>query len=195
MSEKVHELGMSEFLCAHCGEPITDGFADPRIVITPRVGRVLFYHKNREECLEASKSGMSPKQGSRILQSKRYSMSKSLWFGLALLLLHKTVLAIDLPTLVCHEQPARAIHLPDLSTEAVQSTDVYRFAATGLYLSSDDRAEYFYNKVVFIKGEVGGWRFASGYKTIFFDKEFVHASVIHSDISGVIISRLLCTKT
>jgi hypothetical protein len=58
MSGKVQESGVSEIMrCAHCGEPITDGFAEPRIVVYPGVGKVLFYHKNWEECLEASKSG------------------------------------------------------------------------------------------------------------------------------------------
>ncbi|KXS31626.1 MAG: hypothetical protein AWT59_2227, partial [Candidatus Gallionella acididurans] len=55
VSDKVQEPKVSEFKCEHCGEriPKNEGFVTGRMVIASGVGRVTFYHKNREECLEA----------------------------------------------------------------------------------------------------------------------------------------------
>src|SRR5713226_241727 len=42
------------FLCAHCGEPITDEFVvgSPKLIAPNRYG--VFFHRNRKECLKAS---------------------------------------------------------------------------------------------------------------------------------------------
>jgi hypothetical protein len=58
MSEKIQKSGVSEFICEHCGEPITDGFTEPRMVVAKGVAKaIVVFHKNRKECLEASKLG------------------------------------------------------------------------------------------------------------------------------------------
>ena len=58
MSDKVQKSGVWKFICEHCGEPITDDFTEPRMVVAKDVARaIVVYHKNRKECLEASKSG------------------------------------------------------------------------------------------------------------------------------------------
>lgn len=50
----VSEIVRNVFLCAHCGEPITDDFVvgSPKLIAPNRYS--VFFHRNRKECLEAS---------------------------------------------------------------------------------------------------------------------------------------------
>lgn len=48
------EIVRNVFVCAHCGEPITDEFVvgSPKLIAANGYG--VFFHRNRNECLEAS---------------------------------------------------------------------------------------------------------------------------------------------
>jgi hypothetical protein len=50
----VSEIVRNVFLCAHCGEPITNEFVvGPPKLVAPNLYRV-FFHKDRKECLKAT---------------------------------------------------------------------------------------------------------------------------------------------
>jgi hypothetical protein len=96
------------------------------------------------------------------------------------------------PDLVCQE--LRVIHVDprSLRVQESESRTLYRFSAGKLYLSSPDRTEYLYNKVI----EVGPMRYVSGHKTLQFDSaDFGTVIVVHSYRDEVRVSRANCTKT
>jgi hypothetical protein len=69
------------------------------------------------------------------------------------------------------------------------SSDLYRFAAAKLYMSSEGRDEYFYNVLQLEPG-----RYASAHKTVVFHKlEFKAATVKHTDEIETRVLRLRCT--
>lgn len=93
------------------------------------------------------------------------------------------------PNSVCRGEDIVSVRNVDLKTERYRSTDLYRFRAGKLYISSDGREEYFYNDV----NQVGPGRFASAHKTIVFDKPGSNsATVIHSDEIETRVLRLRC---
>jgi len=61
-ADGVSELVRNVFLCAHCGEPITDEFVVGIKMTTPGTFGV-FVHANREKCRAAG--GARPKKASR----------------------------------------------------------------------------------------------------------------------------------
>jgi hypothetical protein len=90
---------------------------------------------------------------------------------------------------VCRGEEVVSIRNIDLKTDRFRSTDLYRFAASKLYVSSEGRNEYFYNDV----RQVEAGRYASGHKTIILDKaSFSAATVIHTDEIETRVLRLRC---
>ncbi len=80
----------------------------------------------------------------------------------------------------------------DLKTDRLRSTDLYRFAAGKLYISSEARDEYLYNDVRQV--ELG--RYTSGNKTIVFDKAgFGAVTAVHTDEIETRVLRLRCTAS
>ena len=57
-SGKTKESGITELVCAHCCGPISirDDFEVVHVKNIQNVRKTFFYHKNRKECLEASKA-------------------------------------------------------------------------------------------------------------------------------------------
>ena len=57
-SEKAKESGITELVCAHCCGPISirDDFEAVPIKNIQNMRKTFFYHKDRKECLEASKA-------------------------------------------------------------------------------------------------------------------------------------------
>lgn len=80
----------------------------------------------------------------------------------------------------------------DLKTDRYRSTDLYRFADGRLYISAEDREEYFYNDVR--QNEPG--RYTAAHKTIVFDGPgFSRATAAHIDEFETRVLKLRCTAS
>jgi hypothetical protein len=78
-----------------------------------------------------------------------------------------------------------------LTVKEYESRTLYRLKSGNLYLSSPDRTEYLYNKVI----EVEPMRYASGHKTLQFESaDFRTAILVHSYRDEVRVSRANCTR-
>ena len=96
----------------------------------------------------------------------------------------------NIPESVCRADETVSIRNTDLKTGRFLSSDLYRFTGNRLYISSEGRAEYFYNDVRQV--ELG--RYSSAHKTIVFERgEFKRAVVIHTDSVETRVLRLRCT--
>jgi hypothetical protein len=80
---------------------------------------------------------------------------------------------------------------PSDLTEVKESRTLYRFKAGDLYLSSPERSEYHYNKVV--QQEPG--RFSAGHKTLLFEGDFKRATFVHVYTDEIRISHVSCNRT
>src|SRR5262245_10103388 len=102
-----------------------------------------------------------------------------------------------IPDMICHFHIERKLNPPAFGGPSPRvPREVYRFANGELFISSPDRAEYRYGKVV----EMEPWRWASGYKTII-SSSFAVApgmesyTVVHSDIAEIRVGTLLCSRS
>lgn|GEM_PF-6744064 len=97
-----------------------------------------------------------------------------------------------IPNSVCRGEEVVSIRNVDLKTDRFRSSDLYRFAAGKLYISSEGRDEYFYNDVR--QTEPG--RYTSAHKTIVFDGPgFKSATVVHTDEVETRVLKLRCTAS
>lgn len=98
----------------------------------------------------------------------------------------------NIPDSVCRADETVSIRNTDLKTDRFLASDLYRFTGNKLYISSEGRAEYFYNDVR--QAEPG--RYTSAHKTIVFDRrEFKSAVVIHTDSVETRVLRLRCSAS
>ena len=96
----------------------------------------------------------------------------------------------SIPNSVCRGEDAVTVRNTDLKTAPNRSTDLYRFVGGKLFISSEGRAEYFYNDVR--QNEPG--RYTSAHKTIIFDGPgFKNATVVHIDEVETRVLKLRCT--
>jgi hypothetical protein len=96
-----------------------------------------------------------------------------------------------LPDLVCQELRVIQVDPRSLRVQESESRTLYRFKSGNLYLSSPERAEYLYNKVI----EVEPMRYVSGHKTLQFESaDFRTAIFVHSYRDEIRVSRASCTK-
>ena len=95
------------------------------------------------------------------------------------------------PDLVCQELRVVQVDPRSLKVQEHESRTLYRFKSGHLYLSSADRTEYLYNKVI----EVEPMRYVSCHKTLQFESaDFRTAIFVHSYRDEVRISRANCTR-
>lgn len=100
--------------------------------------------------------------------------------------------AAAVPDLVCQELRVIRVDPQSLGVREFESRTLYRFRSGNLYLSSPDRTEYLYNKVV----EVEPMRYVSGHKTLQFESaDFATAIFVHSYRDEVRVSRATCIKS
>lgn len=97
--------------------------------------------------------------------------------------------------MVCHFYVERELNPPALGGPPSRvPRDVYRFANGNLFISSPERAEYRYGKVV----EVEPWRWTSGYKTFISAPSAIvpgtqSFTMVHSDIAEIRVATLVCS--
>jgi hypothetical protein len=102
-----------------------------------------------------------------------------------------------IPDMICHFHIERELNPPAFGgPPPIVPRTVYRFASGDLFISSPDRSEYRYGKVV----EVETWRWLSGYKTIISTNLAVvpgmtSYTMVHSDVAEVRVGTLLCSKS
>lgn len=94
------------------------------------------------------------------------------------------------PNSVCRGEDIVSVKNADLRIDRFRSSDLYRFAAGKLYISSEGREEYLYNDVRQTELD----RYASAHKVIIFDGPgFKSATVIHTDEIETRVLKLRCT--
>lgn len=94
------------------------------------------------------------------------------------------------PDLLCSEPALVAVSPKNLKAQKMSGHTTFKFKNAKLYLTSADREEYLYNEV----REEEPWRFTSGHKTIFIDKDLSGGVVVHADSLDIRISRIKCQK-
>ena len=93
---------------------------------------------------------------------------------------------------MCRGEDIVSVRHSDLKTDRFRSTNLYRFAAGKLYISSEGRNEYFYNDV----RQLEAGRYISAHKTIVFEKlGSKTATVIHTDEIETRVLMLRCTAS
>ena len=96
----------------------------------------------------------------------------------------------SIPNSVCRGEDIVSVRNTDLKTDRSRSSDLYRFVAGKLYVSSEGRDEYFYNDV----RETEPGRYTSAHKTIIFDGPgFKSATAVHIDGVETRVLKLRCT--
>ena len=110
--------------------------------------------------------------------------------GILVLLMGNAIASV--PNITCTEQQYRFIDPLTLKSTIYKGGTVYRFYNGDLFLSSKDKAEYKYNKVV----ETEYLRYASGHKTILFDtNKFTDVVIVHAaDKLEVRVSHAKCDR-
>jgi hypothetical protein len=101
--------------------------------------------------------------------------------------------AQKIPNMLCTSQFVVHVNPITFAARRVESsnahgTDLYRIENQELYISSNERNEYFYNKLT----EVEKFRFISGHKTMLFDKDYKTAISTHTYDDEIRVLKLRC---
>jgi hypothetical protein len=101
--------------------------------------------------------------------------------------------AQKIPNMLCTSQFVVHINPITFTTKRVESsntqgTDLYRIENQELYISSNERDEYLYSRLI----EVEKSRFIGGHKTILFDKGYKTAISTHTYDDEIRVLKLRC---
>lgn len=120
-------------------------------------------------------------------------MKKILLFTFVALL--NTGYAQNLPNMICHQVSVVRINPTSFEakkseTNNIQEMDIYKIEDGELFISSPNRSEYRYNKLV----EIEKNRYYSGHKTLLFDKDYKSAISTHTYDDEIRVIKFRCLR-
>lgn len=111
-----------------------------------------------------------------------------------LLASYGNICAQKIPNMLCHQQlivhiNPKTFAIKKTDTDNIKEIDLYRIENDELFISSQSRKEYRYNKLV----EIENLRFYSGHKTILFDKDYKSAVSTHTYEDDIRVMKIRCS--